>query len=340
MKIKHLPVINLRLFDGGAASGGDGAGAAAPGQTGAGTPGESQAGSAVAGRGKKTGDSQTVLYGKQPAAEQAAAPAEGQQASSSDAGKRTEEVTATSGSGTLEERRKAFMALVTGEGEYKDIFDEQVQRVIDRRFRETKNLEQQLGRHQPIIDMLMQRYGIADGDPAKLLEAVENDDAYWTQAAEEAGLSVEQFKRFQKIQRENAAMKEEARRRQSREAADRQLAKWDAEAEEARKVYPSFDLNVEAQNPLFVSLLRSGIPVQHAYEVIHMEEIKAASAQQAAAQTEKRVVDGIRAKGARPPENGTAAQSAFTIKDDPSKLTRKDREEIIRRVARGERISF
>lgn len=42
----------------------------------------------------------------------------------------------------------------------------------------------------------------------------------------------------------------------------------------------------------------------------------------------------------RPNENGTNSNSAFVTKTDPSKLTRADFEEIERRVARGERISF
>ena len=62
--------------------------------------------------------------------------------------------------------------------------------------------------------------------------------------------------------------------------------------------------------------------------------------QSAARAAEKQVVDTIRAKGARPAENGTAAQSAFTVKDDVSKLTREDRAEIARRAARGDSISF
>ena len=107
-------------------------------------------------------------------------------------------------SSTLEDKRKAFQALVNGE--YKDQYTEETQRIIDRRFRETRNLEQQVARQQPVIDMLMQRYKIADGDMGKLAAAVENDNAYWSEAAEEAGMSVEQYKQFQRLQRENAAL--------------------------------------------------------------------------------------------------------------------------------------
>ena len=241
-------------------------------------------------------------------------------------------------SSTLEDKRKAFQALVNGE--YKDQYTEETQRIIDRRFRETRNLEQQVARQQPVIDMLMQRYKIADGDMGKLAAAVENDNAYWSEAAEEAGMSVEQYKQFQRLQRENAALLQAQRARQNQQAAQQQLQKWYSEGEQVKAMYPDFDLGAEAKNPQFISMLKAGVPVQHAYEVIHMDEIKAGVAQSTARQTEKQVVDGIRAKGARPTENGTSSQSAFTVKDDPSKWTKKDREEVARRVARGETIKL
>lgn len=129
--------------------------------------------------------------------------------------------------------------------------------------------------------------------------------------------------------------------RQNQQAAQQQLQKWYSEGEQVKAVYPSFDLAAESKNPQFLSMLKAGVPVQHAYEVVHMDEIKAGVAQNTARRTEKQVVDGIRAKGNRPAENGTSSQSAaFTVKDDPHKWTKKDRAEVARRVARGETIKL
>ena len=338
MIFERLQDIQLDLFEGGAAAGGEGAGAAASGNGGAsGAQGETKAGPASTRRGR-SGEFSNVRYGRQAApAEAGGAAADGRQAQSSDAGSDEKKGVSVT-SDTLEARRKAFRDLV--DGEYKDIYTEETQRIIDRRFRETRNLERQVGQYQPVIDMLMQRYRIGDGDMGKLSQAIENDDAYWSEAAEEAGMSVEQYKQFQRLQRENRELLRQQRQRQADESVQRQLLQWYGQAEEMRALYPGFDLGAEVKNPQFVSLLKSGIPVQHAYEVIHMDEIKAGVAAMQAKATEKQVVDGIRAKGARPQENGTAAQSAFTVKDDVSKLSRKDRAEIARRVARGEIIEF
>ena len=336
--MKHSDIlldVSLRLFDG---EGGAAAPAAGEGAADDGNKGGSQASPAPTRRGK-SGGFQNVLFGKQGDEPTAAGDEPGPEgkAQPSAAGKGKEGDVVTT-SNTLEDRRKEFQELVNGE--YKDIYTEETQRIIDRRFREARNLEERAAKQQPVIDMLMQRYKIADGDLGKLAAAVENDNAYWSEAAEEAGMSVEQYKQFQRLKRENDALLRAQRMRQSQQAVQQQLQKWYSEGEQVKAVYPDFDLGAESKNPQFISMLKAGVPVQHAYEVIHMDEIKAGVAQSTARQTEKQVVDGIRAKGNRPAENGTSSQSAFTVKDDPHKWTKQDRAEVARRVARGETIKL
>ena len=330
MKFSDILHVTLNLFDGaaGAAASGTGEG------TGSGAQGETQQTSPAATRRGSSGEYSNVKFGKQ---DQPAA-AGGQQANPPDAGEESKKQGVKTTSDTLEDKRRAYRAMV--DGEYKDQYTEDTQRIIDRRFRETKNLETQLSQQKPILDMLMQRYKIGDGDLGKLTQAIENDNAYWSQAAEEAGMSVEQYKQFQKLQRENAQLLQAQRRSQNQQAAEKQLQKWYQEAEAMKADYPGFDLGRESQDPQFLSMLRSGVPVKLAYEVMHMDEIKSTVAQTTAQQTEKQVVEGIRAKGARPAENGTSSQSGFVVKDDPAKWTKKDRAEIVRRVQRGEQIKL
>lgn len=330
MKFSDILHVTLDLFDGAAGAAASGAGEGA----GSGTQGETQQTSPAATRRGSSGEYSNVKFGKQDQPVDAG----GQQANPPDAGEESKKQGVETTSDTLEDKRKAFRALV--DGEYKEQYTEDTQRIIDRRFRETKNLEAQLSQQKPILDMLMQRYKIGDGDLGKLTQAIENDNAYWSQAAEEAGMSVEQYKQFQKLQRENAQLLQAQRRSQNQQAAEKQLQKWYQEAEAMKADYPGFDLRRESQDPQFLSMLRSGVPVKLAYEVMHMDEIKSTVAQTTAQQTEKQVVEGIRAKGARPAENGTSSQSGFVVKDDPAKWTKKDRAEIVRRVQRGEQIKL
>lgn len=320
MKFKEMHPLDLRMFDG------DGGAAAvgAQGETNGAVPGTTRRG--------KTGEFSNVLFGKQESATVTPA-AEAQDTHA--AGENVEEKTSKN---TLEDRRKAFRDMINGE--YKDVFTEESQRIINRRFKETRTQETQLQAQQPVIELLKQRYGIADGDMGKLMTALENDNSYWTEAAEEAGMSVEQFKEFQKAKRENAAFVAAEENRKKSEAQQAQVQQWLNESAAMKEKFPNFDLNTELQNPHFLSMLRSGTPIEHAYKVMHFDELMSGAVSAATVSTEKRVIDNVRARGARPAENGTTSQSAFTVKDDVSKLTKAERAEIAKRGMRGEKIQF
>lgn len=315
----YLYDITLSLFDG------EGGGAEAPAQ------GETQA-SAGNTRQSKTGALNNVKYGKQPEPIV-------QQEEQPDAGaEKVKDVETTSDA--LEDRKKAFRKLITED--YKDLYTQETQRMIDRRFKETREMEKQMQSYRPVLDTLMERYGIEDGDAKRLMEAVDNDHAYWSEAAEEAGMSEDQYKEFRRLKRENAGLLRAQQMQQQEAQIKAQGEKWymEAEAMKGNPLYQNFDLMQELQNPDFVGLLQAGTPMEHAYKVLHFDELMGNAVQAAAASTEKKVADNVRAKGSRPSENGTNSNSAFVTKTDPTKLTRADFEEIERRVARGERISF
>jgi NAD(P)-dependent dehydrogenase (short-subunit alcohol dehydrogenase family) len=100
------------------------------------------------------------------------------------------------------------------------------------------------------------------------------------------------------------------------------------------------DLNEEAKNPQFLRLLNSGVDVGTAFTVIHKDEIIPAAMQYTAKTVEQKMTNKIIAGGSRPTENGNSAQGAINSKSDVSLLTKADRDEIARRVARGEKITF
>lgn len=323
MKDFKLLNIKLNLFEGGAAAGGDGAGSGDGGAMGGtqAVPGRTRRG--------KTGETVQVRYGKQPAAET-------QPEQTPAAGETKVDNPVTSNS--REDKRKAYQDLINGE--YKEFYTEDTQKMINRRFKETKGLQEQVAQYQPVIDMLSKRYKVEDGDLSKILSAMEADDTYWDARAEELGMTRDGAKQYDKAMMENQRLKAVQQRQQGEARAQEQLTKWYQEAEAMKGSYPDFDLAAESENPRFLSMLQSGVPVQTAYEVIHLDDIKAASARTAAQAREKQVVEGIKARGQRPAENGASSQAAFVVKDDVSKLSRKDRADIARRSAMGEKIVF
>ena len=299
--------MDLHLFEGGAAAGasgasGDGAAAAA---------GVDTASSPVAKKGK-TGAYDNVKFGIQDEDVNETVPDAGEQ--------------------KPEDKRKTWDDLV--KGEYKEFFTQDTQNIINRRFKETKGLEEQLSKQQSVIDKMYAKYNVNSVED--LDKAMDADTSLYEEQAEEAGLSVEQYKHIKELEAQNARLMAAQHEREAREQTNQQTQKWLQEADELKKGYPSFDVNTEVQNPQFIGLLKSGVPMQHAFEVIHLNDIKAGTA----AAAEKAVTSSIRSKGMRPRENGAASGSAFTIKADVSQLTRADRAEAIKRAARGEMIRF
>ena len=227
------------------------------------------------------------------------------------------------------------------EGEYKDEFTQIFQDAFTRRHRDVQGLEQSLAAQQPIIDMLMQRHKIEDGDMSKLQTAVEEDTHYWENLAEEAGLTVEQYKAMEQLKRENAELNKMKARQIGEQRANAQLQAWYREGEEVKKSYPSFDFKTEAKNRDFLDLLRKGLPVSQAYQLIHMDEINEATAKSAAQAAGAQMQARIKSKQSRPSENGMSSQSAAIVrKDTVSSLNKKDRAAIAKEVLRGGRVSF
>jgi len=251
-----------------------------------------------------------VRYGKQP--EQTAAPQQTQ----------TPEQQPDKG--------KQWKDLINGE--FKQEFADATQKIINRRFKESDAKIQAM---QPVIDLLDQRYGTG-GDMTKLMSAIENDRAYWQDAADQAGMTVEQYQKMQQLERQNRQYLAMQQQTQAQFLAQRRYQQWQAEAEALKQKYPDFDLDEMQGNELFMLLLKNNYPMENAYKAAAADKLAA----QAAANTEKAVTDNIKARGNRPAEAGANATPAFVVKDDVSKLTASDVKDILRRIGNRERVTF
>ena len=109
---------------------------------------------------------------------------------------------------------------------------------------------------------------------------------------------------------------------------------WQAQA---KRRYPAMSLERELQNPDFVRLLtdpKRPMTVCRAYEAVHLDDIQADIAREAAVRTAVRMA----ALSRRPRESGAAPQAGLPMHygaSDP-----KSRAEIARRALRGERITL
>jgi hypothetical protein len=191
------------------------------------------------------------------------------------------------------------------------------------------------------MEMLAKHYGVEDpADIKAITAAIEADDTFIERQAMEKGMSPDEYRRFQRIERENRKLTREVEERRKQDAMAQQYGVWKQQAEQAQGLFPSLNLDHEMGNPDFIRLLQSGVDVKSAYQVIHADEIYAGLLQTATEKAKQQVAASVAANGARPTENGAGAQSPATVKLDPSKMTREQRRALNERAARGEKVTF
>lgn len=311
---KRLRLNIQRFADGGS----DGAAAAGSAQ-GAGLAGEMALDAAKQNKGRNSNPLADIKYGKQ---------AEGTVKQDDAAGKADD----------TQDRVKKYAEF---KQMFKNEYDAEVQGIVQSRLKKSKETEAAFQAISPMLDMLAHKYGVDSSDVETLRKAIEEDDSYYEQEALEKGLTVEQLKSIKKMERENAELKKLKEEVDRRDNANKLYAQWMKEAEELKEIYPAFDLEAELGNEKFMTLLKApGVNVQTAFEVAHKDEIIPAAMQFAVNKAEEKLTNNIRAQGARPTENGLSSQAAAVVKTDPSTWSKADRDEVERRVMRGEKIKL
>lgn len=230
--------------------------------------------------------------------------------------------------GSDEQKTAEFEALI--KGEYKNQFARRVKGIIDRRLKEVKNLKDTAEKNARIIKLLMDKYNVSDENTDELERVINTENRKTTAEPEKMENLI------RRLISENAylrRMREEEARILRRKSREESLSK---QAEETKKLYPDFDFEKQLENREFRRLLSAGVSVKNAYEVVNMDSILESNSKNA----EKSVVNSIRSKGTRPVENGASAGGGILMAGNASALTKKEREELARRAARGEHISL
>lgn len=227
-------------------------------------------------------------------------------------------------------------------GEFKDTYNKRVQGIVQNRLKGSKQTEASLREAREVMALMGERYGLDGTDAKALRAALENDKQYLEQEALEKGMSVEQLAEMKKMERENRSFRQAMERQREQAEFNQKFRAWSEEAEGLKEQYPTLNLMEEFNDPNFIRLLDSGVGVKAAYQAIHFDEIMSGAMAHTAQTAQKKVMDSVKANGARPMENaaqGAAGVSAYT---DVNKLTKQQRKEIAEQVMRDpdKRITF
>jgi hypothetical protein len=245
---------------------------------------------------------------------------------------------------TEEEAPQSFDDLIDSNPEYKDALGKKIQDAVSKRFKNQKDLQKQLDKLAPGLDILAQKYGLeaieGQYDYEDLMQRVMNDDKLYEDEAFERGMSVADLKHMKQLEADNARLNAQREAQAREEASREEFDEIARQGEELKAIYPNFNLGDELANASFGRLVANGIDVKTAYEVVHKDEILAGGMEYAVKQTKEKISKAIQS-GSRPQENGLSSQSATSPGElDVSKLSLAQIKEITARAQKGERITF
>ena len=226
-------------------------------------------------------------------------------------------------------------------GEFKDLYGQDVSNAIQHRFKNQADLSGQIDQISNDLSPLFMNYGLEAGDFEGLKNAIANDDVFFQAQAERAGLDVEQYKEKLRLKAEAERGRRITQAYEQQQRQNAMFSQWEAEAAQLQQAFPAFDLGLEMQhNEEFTRLISNGVPVRNAFLTTHAEEIFEGSNANASKVATQNVLNTIQQRASRPAEGAMHPGAALVRKSDPSSLSNDDIDEINRRVAMGESVSF
>ena len=296
--------LNLQLFaDGG--DGGDGGSAATTGE-GAGTDSGENIPASIPEKAKK-------YYQKAMAKSQAKSSAP---AKAPDTVQTTNEPKAT-------ETRVPYADLIKSE-DYKEEHKAYMEKTIGDRLKKYKGIEEQLGTHKELLDVVALKYGVDPNDEnflGVLKEKIAEDDSYYEEYAMKHDMSAEEARRIVTAERRVRQYEAEDEARQKQEQMRQHILQLRQNAERTKARFPQFDLETEMQDEKFRKLcaVNNG-DTTAAYMACHWEDVIPAQVQMASRKIQEQTAQAVAANMARPVENGISAQAPSVVQQDFRKM--------------------
>ena len=229
-------------------------------------------------------------------------------------------------------------------------YNKEIQAIVQSRLRSAKNAEDSLSKLEPALEVLALQHGLdpANIDYEALAKAISDKKAFIEDKALEMGVSYSAAEQLVDEELGKARQKRTEQREQEdleQKRLNDHFRHLEEQGENIKKIFPTFDLRTELQNPVFARMVAPGnglMSVEDAYRAVHRKEIEAAQSQVIVQRTAQNISNAIQAGSRRPDENGTSAQSASVTTFDYSKASKAQRDALKQQIrtaaARGEKL--
>jgi len=225
---------------------------------------------------------------------------------------------------------------------FKDQYGRDVQSAVQDRFKNQKDANETLAKLEPALKALARQRGIDEGNLEELADNILSDDSLFEEEAEAAGMTVDGYRTFQAMQAENQRMKAQEQQEQQEMLVRQHIQRLVQQAEEMKKIYPDFDLQKEMQNETFRRLVapNSGLKVADAFYAVHHTELEPQVMAYGIRTAKQQMSQTLAANQSRPVEGAIKGGAPADVAIDPRQLNRQERQKLIERARRGEKIIF
>jgi len=204
-------------------------------------------------------------------------------------------------------------------------YGDDVKSAVKDRFKNQEDANAKLENVQPMLDALMKKLDVDNVDD--LRDMILNDDSLYEEDAEKAGMSVEGYKRFKQLQDEHDQAIANQQKAEQQQQFQNHIIGLKQQADELRKIFPSFDFDSEIQNNEEFFRLTSpdyGLTVEQAYYALHGKEMIPQLLAYGMQRAQSQMGNTIQAQRARPAEGAMNGKNpaAAEPRIDPRKLSR------------------
>lgn len=204
--------------------------------------------------------------------------------------------------------------------EYKEEHKAYMDKTIGDRLKKYKGIEEDLGRHKELLEIVANKYGVSPDDEnflEVLHQKIDADDSYYESYAMEHDISTEEARRIVNMERKVAQADAQKAAMEKQEQMRQQIMLLQKNAERTKAQFPQFDLEVEMQDEKFRRLcaVNNG-DTTAAYMACHYNEIITNQVQMATRQVQAQTAQAVAANKARPIENGLSSSAPSVVTQD------------------------
>lgn len=204
--------------------------------------------------------------------------------------------------------------------EYKEEHKAYMDKTIGERLKKYKGIEEDLGKHKEILEIVANKYGVKPDDEnflEVLHQKIDADDSYYESYAMEHDMTTEEARRIVTMERKVAQADAQKAAMEKQEQMRQQIMLLQRNAEKTKAKFPQFDLKTEMQDEKFRRLcaVNNG-DTTAAYMACHYNEIITNQVQMATRQVQAQTAQAVAANKARPIENGLSSSAPSVVTQD------------------------